>query len=644
MGIIQVMDKALSNKIAAGEVVERPASVVKELTENALDAGASSITVEIQRGGTAFIRVTDNGKGIAPEDVKKAFLPHATSKIYTYDDLEHIATLGFRGEALASIAAVSRTEILTKPIGETEGTRLCLEGGAEISFDTIGCPEGTTVIVRDLFFNTPARMKFLKKDASEAALISDILEKEAFSHPEVSFRLINNGKEAFFTPGNNDLLSVVHALFGKDYAKEMIPVQHTANGITVSGLIGRSILTRPNRNRQLFFVNRRSVNNKTLSAAIAESYKNQIPVGRFPVCVVCLSLSPTQVDVNVHPAKTEIKFADDHAAYDALYWAVKNALSQTNQIPEVKSIGARENPIAAPVMPSAPKEPPASAPQVHTSAAASMPTLRSPDTAQTKAIEKALFSSAPQKTTYDFTPPEKPVTPATPAPQQAAAPRQEAFSAPKVTPAPEKIIVEEPKNQHIFEASPQPPTVIGQIFSTYILAAEGDILYIYDQHAAAERLNYEALLKARQNKSVSSQMLLFPISVSLTASEAALFHENEEFFANLGFDAEEVGSGTVLIRELPADIASAHVGELFGELLELLANKRVHKSTDTIDRALYSIACKASIKANHVLSMKEMQQLVLDCEALKSTNTCPHGRPYRIQMTKKQLEKEFYRI
>lgn len=638
MGIIQVMDKALANKIAAGEVVERPASVVKELTENALDAGAASVTVEIQKGGTAFIRVTDNGKGMAPEDVKKAFLPHATSKIYTYEDLEHIATLGFRGEALASIAAVSRTELLTKPIGSLEGSRLVLEGGAEISFDSVGCPEGTTVIVRDLFFNTPARMKFLKKDASEAALVSDILEKEAFAHPEVSFRLINQGKEAFFTPGNNDLLSVVHALFGKDYAKEMIPVNYTANGITVSGLIGKSILTRPNRSRQLFFVNGRPINNKTLSAAIAESYKNQIPVGRFPVCILKLTLSPTEVDVNVHPAKTEVKFADEHGAYDAVYWAVKNALCETSQIPEVKTFAShteKEAPVSE--APTAPPKPVFEAPTYEPKPIAPVrpSVLHAPDIPHTKAIEEVLFPVAPQKS-YDFSPstpdiPEQPEISVQETPKEAP-PSEETAPMPQI------------EEQTLYEEKPTPPTVIGQVFSTYILAACGDILYIYDQHAAHERLQYEALLKSRAAGTVSSQMLLFPISVSVTASEAALFHENEDFFSSLGFDAEEVGSGNILIRELPADIASEHVGELFGEILELLSNKRVQKSTETVDRALYSIACKAAIKANHNLTMREMEQLISDCESLGNTNTCPHGRPYRIQMTKKQLEKEFYRI
>lgn len=631
MGIIQVMDKALANKIAAGEVVERPASVVKELTENALDAGAASVTVEIQKGGTSFIRVTDNGKGMAPEDVKKAFLPHATSKIYTYEDLEHIATLGFRGEALASIAAVSRTELLTKPIGSLEGSRLVLEGGQEVAFESVGCPEGTTVIVRDLFFNTPARMKFLKKDASEAALVSDILEKEAFAHPEVSFRLLNGGKEAFFTPGNNDLLSVVHALFGKDYAKEMIPVDYTANGITVSGLIGKSILTRPNRSRQLFFVNGRPINNKTLSAAIAESYKNQIPVGRFPVCILKLTLSPTEVDVNVHPAKTEVKFADEHGAYDAVYWAVKNALCETSQIPEVKTFTShKEREVPMPEAPIVPQKPVFEmTPPAKPALAASPTVLHAPDIPHTKAVEDVLFPISP-KESYDFAPPAQ------------KAPVQET---PKEAPlAQEMPSVPAAEEQILYEEKPTPPTVIGQVFSTYILAACGDILYIYDQHAAHERLQYEALLKSRAAGTVSSQMLLFPISVSLTAAEAALFHENEDFFSSLGFDAEEVGSGNIMIRELPADIASEHVGELFGELLELLSNKRVQKSTETIDRALYSIACKAAIKANHNLTMREMEQLVLDCEALGNTNTCPHGRPYRIQMTKKQLEKEFYRI
>lgn len=629
MGRINVLDKHTAEKIAAGEVVERPASVIKELVENSIDAGATSVTVEIKNGGITYMRVTDNGIGMDKDDARTAFLRHATSKIKTAGDLERISTLGFRGEALCSIAAVSRIELFTKQKQLDEGTRVIVEGGEELVCEATGCPDGTTIVVKNLFYNTPARMKFLKKDSAEAAQILDCLNKQALSHPNVSVRLIRDGKDALFSPGDNELKNAVHSVFGRDISNNMISADYEKNGVRVTGLIGANNLSRPNRLMQVFFVNNRFVANKTLYTAVSEAYKNELMVGRFPVCVLNVELDSALVDVNVHPGKTEVKFASDKDVYEAIYWAVKNALN-TSAAPRAVNIAGAQK------------------------AAYKMPL-------NIKEAEQIKISSLPRKETVHF----KPYTP----PPSAAVkevpsidmvreelkgfeeklpvrPVESAKICENEKPSEKNTVqkaVEEEKAEPIKQDRDLPDfRIIGQLFSTYILVELGDDFVLVDQHAAHERIKYEEL-KARGSKA-ESQLLLMPISVNLTPPEKALAMKNEDFLHDMGFELEDFGENSVVIRSLPADCPYSDGGDLLIELLSVLGGNSAGELSHIRDKAVYTVACKAAIKANKVLSRQEMEEIYLKASELEGISTCPHGRPISIKLTKSKIEKMFGRI
>ena len=631
MGRINVLDKFTAEKIAAGEVVERPASVVKELIENPIDAGAKSVTVEIKRGGITYMRVTDSGCGMDSEDAKIAFLRHATSKIKTDKDLEGINTLGFRGEALCSIAAVSRTELFTKQTGEDEGTHILIEGGQEIKAEAAGCPEGTTIVVRDLFYNTPARMKFLKKDASEAAAVADVCNKQALSHPQISVRFIRDGKEILMTPGDNILKNAVHCVLGRDIAQNMTEVSYKKGGITVSGLTGKNNLSRPNRMMEIFFVNGRCVANKTLYNALAEAYKNELMIGRFPAAVLNISLDASLVDVNVHPSKTEIKFASEQEVYEALYWAVKEALQKNAAPREVFAPASEKASYKLPFVQEKPQQ-------------TSLGALASQEQKNVKSSKFVPYevqsTPAPEKPPsvneireavrpYGGKLPVKPVE-GTEKSGETAAP-EVMQTKPHSPETPQSTVVEDESFR-----------IIGQLFSTYILVEKNGEFIICDQHAAHERIRYEEI-KENGNKA-ESQILLMPISVTLTPAEKTLLQQNAEFFGGLGFETEDFGGNEIVIRSLPADCPYEEGGDLLIEMLSVMGGDEKGEVSLKRDQAVYRVACRSAVKANNNLSVKELEEIYRRASMLEGISTCPHGRPISIKLTKYQIEKMFGRI
>ncbi len=630
MGKINILDKSVAEKIAAGEVVERPGSIVKELAENSFDAGATSVTVEIEHGGTSYIRVTDNGTGIARDDVEKAFMRHATSKIRDAADLERIGTLGFRGEALSSIGAVSKTELITKTASEETGSRIVIEGGEKKTLADAGCPTGTTVTVKNLFYNTPARMKFLKKDSVEAAHVTDICQRAALSHPEISFRLIKDGRDVFFTPGDSVLKNAVRAIFGKDISNAMTEVDKTEGKYHIYGLTGQNSLSRPNRNMQFFFVNGRLVRSAVLSLAVGEAYKNELMLGKFPVCVLNIEMPAELVDVNVHPAKTEVKFSDDEEVYRTVGLVVRSVL--TREAGPRKAVLKGENAYRTPI--EAPKAKQEFFKEINVG---------------------KLFKKEEKKAEPLFKPEnKKPVfTPKTDEKKAvfvsdaASLPKREVESL-KVREAeeraPEMVSVEAREVKVETEEAPirevPPFRVVGQLFSTYILLETENSMIMIDQHAAHERINYERI----KNDGCMKQTLLMPITAAVSPREKAVWEDNREFFEKLGFEADDFGEGSVIIRTLPSDIDFADGEALFIETASALEGSDKGEVTRARERAVYTVACKAAIKANRELSEKEMESLAREALSMEGISTCPHGRPISVELGKYKIEKMFKRI
>lgn len=661
MGIINILPGDLSNKIAAGEVVERPASVVKELVENSIDAGATTITVDISKGGSTYIRVTDNGKGMGADDAKTCFLRHATSKIKTDSDLDAIYTLGFRGEALSSIGAVAKVSLYTRQKG-ADGVCVKCEGGEIISSNEAGLQHGTAIIVENLFFNTPARAKFLKKDATEAGYITDIMSRFIFAHPEISFRLMVNGKEKLFSPGDNSLENAVCTVYGRDYAKNLIPVSYEADGIKVTGVIGNGNTARPNRSYESFFVNRRYVKSPKLMNALEEAFKNQIMIGKFPLAVLNIEINPLFIDINVHPTKLEVKFSDDRNVYQAVYYGVKNALyaipepekepekaddflgipTDMLKRPAVSNFNPRENPFLKKDRP----EP-------------VTPTKSEFSYSGGKTL-KENFKSVLEK-------PAKSVVAEpsyTPSVQQDTTPVSQGILSMITDNSAEdedmkfiggESVLLQYKNKTIEEATPTQAEkseevfeyfkLAGQVFNTYIIAEQDDNMLIIDQHAAHERIKYEELLEELEAKGLYSQMLIVPLEVRLDGEEQGFYAEAEAELLKLGFDCHEE-NGVVIVNGVPSDVDMTEAEELLIELITQYGEGRKELISDTRQRLLYTIACKAAVKANHRLTNEEMEALVRRALALEKCkkNTCPHGRPIIISKTKREIEKEFKRI
>ena len=634
---IQVLPRHVAELIAAGEVVERPSSVVKELMENSIDAGASAVTLEIRRGGITYIRITDNGCGIAREDAPTAFVSHATSKIRREEDLNGIGTLGFRGEALASIAAVARVELLTRTQGEPVGTRLCVEGGEQTLLDDAGCPQGTTLIVRDLFYNTPARMKFLKKDVSEANAVAGVVDRVALSHPEVSVRFIRDGKEALLTPGDGKLISAIYAVYGKDFATGLLPVDYELSGVRISGFAAKPLAARPNRTMQLFFLNGRLVKSRTAMAALEEAYRNTIMVGKFPACVLHLHVPNETVDVNVHPAKIEVRFANEKRIFDAVYYAAKNTLQQNDPRPHVE-LKKLDAPVEA-ARPPAPEQ--ITIPQKtdhfwERETAASyigknrpQQRLASPISGYAAGEEPDTVDAALQKRRV-----RKRLEPAPSLAPQAEIAQE--MDAPAAQETGRSVTMAQPPKE-------APPfRVLGEAFRTYIVVESGKDLLLIDKHAAHERMLYEQL--RNEARRADRQLLLAPVAVTLSKEEYAAVLQNLELLRQAGFEAEDFGAGTVLVRACPMTLAQEDVSSLVQELAGYLLANRRELIPEKLDWLFHNVACRAAIKGGDQTSPYELERFVEKLLLQDEIRYCPHGRPVMVVMSQAELEKQFGRM
>ncbi|BDF46051.1 DNA mismatch repair endonuclease MutL [Eisenbergiella sp.] len=685
MAEIMLLDSSTIDKIAAGEVVERPSSVVKELVENAMDAGARAVTVEIKEGGCSFIRVTDNGGGIDKKQVRKAFFRHATSKIRSVEDLYQVKSLGFRGEALSSIAAVSMVELITKTKEELTGIHYRLEGEKEREFSEVGAPEGTTIIVRELFFNTPVRKKFLKSSATEGSYISDLMEHMALSRPDVAFQFIMNGQVRFHTSGNGDIKEILYRIYGREIIKELIPFSASAEGLEIQGFLGSPSVVRSNRNFEFFFVNGRYIKSPLLSKGLEAGYKAYLMQHKFPFALLHFTIDPDRIDVNVHPSKMEIRFHDQPGLYAFLEEQIRGALRRREMIPDVT---LEEKP-ARPAVVQKP-----AAKEEKTEAPSSLQDNR-------QRIEESLISRPEDKVSA---PPEKEPAPASeketrtaetrtaesgiprPADKMAAPVPEEKSTAaqrivggdtagsaggkvhpPRTRPeAPQPFEtrrlsqmlreeegvyqVQETRQMELFEEklltkeAVQSYRILGQVFDTYWLAQYEDKLLFIDQHAAHEKVKYEALVSKMKNGAVDSQMLTPPLVLNLSAREAHLLERYASYFAELGFEIEDFGGNAFTVRSVPCDLYGHYEKDFLEAILDELEEEPPHGAPAVIAEKLASMACKSAVKGNHTMTCREMEALLDQLLKLENPYHCPHGRPTIITMSKYELERKFKRI
>lgn len=699
MGVINVLDKHIAELIAAGEVVERPSSVIKELVENSIDAGAKNVTVEIKNGGTTFMRVADDGCGIYRDDIKKAFLRHATSKVKTANDLDSIATLGFRGEALASISAVSRLQVITKNENEEIGSCYEIEGGDEISLEDAGCPTGTTFVIRDLFYNIPARSKFLKKDVAEGNAVSALMDKIVLSHPEVAFTFIRDGKQVLRTFGDGKLLSAIYSVFGKDFAKGLIPVDYTLDSVTVKGYISKPINSRPNRNMQNFFINGRFVKTRTGMAALEEAYKGSIMVGKFPSAVLQLTVPYEIIDVNVHPAKIEVRFINERPVFDAIYHAVKTALQQGD---ERKQVTFKENTAFNEIK----KVNPFTNAQAVFSKAESKPPVNNvkPAEQKAKAYEPKSYNPFDELDLKDEKPKpmsiddlkmadssdpfeiysKQAIRKNTELEQKKAEFSKQKFekaeqlilkaaqqedNLPKQENPVNEVIVEEkkPYKEVVMTKEEKPQTEIfkdkedkndtitelpkeqtklrflGEAFNTYIIVEKNDNeVLIIDKHAAHERIIYEKL-KA-DSGSANVQYLLTPITVTLDKIDYDAAVSNLDMFAKCSFDVEDFGNGTLLVRSAPQYLAATEIADCIAEMSGYIASGKKDIYAEKMDWFYHNVSCRSAIKAGNKSTVQELMDIVWTLEKNPQIKYCPHGRPICIVMTKYEIEKQFGRL
>lgn len=703
MGVINVLDKHIAELIAAGEVVERPSSVIKELVENSIDAGAKNITVEIKNGGTTFMRVADDGCGIYRDDIKKAFLRHATSKVKTANDLDMISTLGFRGEALASISAVSRLQVITKNENEEIGSCYEIEGGDEISLEEAGCPTGTTFVIRDLFYNIPARSKFLKKDVAEGNAVSALMDKIVLSHPEVAFTFIRDGKQVLRTFGDGKLLSAIYSVFGKDFAKGLIPVDYTLDSVTVKGYISKPINSRPNRNMQNFFINGRFVKTRTGMAALEEAYKGSIMVGKFPSAVLQLTVPYEIIDVNVHPAKIEVRFINERPVFDAIYHAVKTALQQGDErkqihfkentaFNEIKKVNpfnnaqavfakAENTPAEKPIKPIERIEPVLknSEPKPYNPfdeldlkdekpKSVSIDNLKMSDSSNPFDIyskqaikrnselenKKAEFSKQKlekaeqlilKATQQEESLPKQEITVDDLTAESTETPIETEVSKEEVKPLKE-ISENKTDNNDALTELPKEQTklrFLGEAFNTYIIVEKNDNeVLIIDKHAAHERIIYEKL-KA-DSGSANVQYLLTPITVTLDKIDYDAAVSNLDMFAKCSFDVEDFGNGTLLVRSAPQYLAATEIADCITEMSGYIASGKKDIYTEKMDWFYHNVSCRSAIKAGNKSTVQELMDIAWTLEKNPQIKYCPHGRPICIVMTKYEIEKQFGRL
>lgn len=699
MGVINVLDKHIAELIAAGEVVERPSSVIKELVENSIDAGAKNVTVEIKHGGTTFMRVADDGCGIYRDDIKKAFLRHATSKVKTANDLDMISTLGFRGEALASISAVSRLQVITKNENEDIGSCYEIEGGEEISLEDAGCPTGTTFVIRDLFYNIPARSKFLKKDVAEGNAVSALMDKIVLSHPEVAFTFIRDGKQVLRTFGDGKLLSAIYSVFGKDFAKGLIPVDYTLDSVTVKGYISKPINARPNRNMQNFFINGRFVKTRTGMAALEEAYKGSIMVGKFPSAVLQLTVPYEIIDVNVHPAKIEVRFINERPVFDAIYHAVKSALQQgdvrkqvtfkeNTAFNEIKKVNPFTN--AQAVFSKAESKPPinnvkpaeqkvkACEPKPYNPfdeldlkdekpKSMSIDDLKMADSSdpfeiyskqairknteleQKKAeFSKQKFEKAEQlilKAAQQEDNLPKQENPVNEVIVEEKKPYKEVVMTKEEKPQTEIFKDKEDKNDTITELPKEQTKLrfLGEAFDTYIIVEKNDSeILIIDKHAAHERIIYEKL-KANADKQ-NVQYLLAPVTVTLDKTDYDAAISNLDMFAKCSFDVEDFGNGTLLVRSAPQYLAATEIADCIAEMSGYIASGKKDIYAEKMDWFYHNVSCRSAIKAGNKSTVQELMDIAWTLEKNPQIKYCPHGRPICIVMTKYEIEKQFGRL
>ncbi len=661
---IQVLDQVTIDKIAAGEVIERPASIVKELVENAIDAGATHVTIEIEEGGISLIRITDDGSGIMKEDIRNAFLRHSTSKIRNVEDLLHITSLGFRGEALSSIAAVTKVEVITKTKEAILGTRYVIEGGQELSLDEAGASDGTTFIIRQLFYNVPARRKFLKTAMTEAGHVQDLLIRLALSHPEVAFRFLNNNQEKLRTSGSGKLKDVIYNIYGRDVASNLLELDYRQGGIYITGYLGKPLITRGNRNFETFFVNGRYVKSTMISRAVEDAYKDFMMQHKFPFVVLHFQVDTETVDVNVHPTKMELRFQNQQEVYKTVFEAIHRQLLEPELIPQVEVPEPLTSPVQEKkktpspdlklvrrVMPSDSKE-----------AAVSIATTPIDSAAQTvpepvkeephnedyfiRKMRERVMSYHNRNSSAEVKDQKKIFRPEEQKKRIQTSVREATTYKINETP-----VVQKPEQLNLFEEKLLKREVraeyrlIGQVFDTYWLVQFQDNLYIIDQHAAHERVLYERTLKEMKNREFTSQYLSPPIILTLSMQEAELLKTHKERFERIGFEIEPFGGEEYAIRAVPANLFSIAKKELFMEMLDNLADGlSTNMTPDIIDEKVASMSCKAAVKGNNRLSAQEVDALIGELLELENPYHCPHGRPTIIAMSKKELEKKFKRI
>ncbi len=649
MALIHVLDSETIDKIAAGEVVERPASVVKELVENAIDAGADAITVEIRDGGISFLRVTDNGCGMESEQVRTAFLRHATSKIAVADDLTRISSLGFRGEALSSIAAVAKVEIITKTRDKLTGTRMVLEGGKEADYSQVGAPDGTTFIVRNLFFNTPVRRNFLKTAATEGGYIAELMEHLALSRPDISFRFLVGNQEKFHTTGNGDLKEVIYRIYGREIAMSLIPISYEESGIRIDGYLGKPIVVRSNRNFEIYFMNHRFIRSNVIARAIEEGYKEYLMQHKFPFCVLHISMPAEWVDVNVHPTKMEVRFSEALEVCNILTAAVARTLKEQEMIPKA-GIGQPEK---EQVVTSNSKE---RVPEVFETQRSRnyqvmeeavyrkdmetgmvIPTLKRPQTAKfltedPEDDEEAFFvqeSELKEEVTLEQT--KEALTEMVDVinPEDSVSVEEGQLSL-----FDEKILTRENRSRY---------RMIGQVFDTYWMLQFENELLIIDQHAAHEKVKYERLMEQYRRNDVQAQQLMPPIILTLTGREETVLNSHADTFKSLGFEVEAFGGNEHALRSVPMDLYGCSEKEMFLEVLDELASDSL-KSIRSIEEKIASMSCKAAVKGNYAMSSREAEALIDELLILNNPYNCPHGRPTIISISKTEMEKKFKRI
>ena len=631
---INILPKEVYQLIAAGEVVERPSSVVKEMIENSVDAGAKNITVEIKNGGSTYIRITDDGCGIARSEVKKVFISHATSKIKVSDDLDKIGTLGFRGEAMASISAVAKVQLLTRTPDEEIGTRYEIAGGQELDFSDAGCPVGTTIVVADIFFNTPARMKFLKKDVTEANAVAGVVERIAVSHPEISFRFIRDGKQTLITSGNGDLKSTIYSVFGREFANSLIPVDYEINNMHVSGFVTKPSMSRKSRGMQFFFINSRLVKSQTAMAALEQAYRNSIMVGRFPGCVLNIECNSSFVDVNVHPAKIEVRFANEKPVFELVYYGVKNAIEMLDTPKEAHFSAPRptQTTVNGKIDFFKPKE---EVPTQMQFKQESNPDdfwrVASPDVVRDKSPKSEEAQNYVEESTttakLDLSKFTKPAT----------SNEQQANNEPETQEQTKPL----PKQEKAESVEVPDFRLVGEIFKTYIIIEMDGDCYMIDKHAAHERMNFEAL---KASTEIASQVLLSPVAVRLSREEYNAVLSNLDLYSKCGFAIEDFGNSTVLVRECPSILDGEDVSGLVEETASKLLDGKTDITPEQMDWIFHSASCRAAVKAGDKTSPYEMELFVKKLLANPNIRYCPHGRPVMIKLSKYDIEKQFGRI